>query len=189
MTQALFANFIYSRRTEAVFAIGQEALLYLHEDKKKLVTELKEAFSRADISSNMMELATNSLRQTAEFRKSHDEELAKLREELHKERASRNEAWRILEEERRVHKEDLQSRKVALKLAINEEKGLRMATKNRIEALEGELKEAKIELSKTEAELNEARAKIRTTVADFKKSPIFESFVESKRQQWVSDFN
>ena len=126
--------------------MGQKARLYLREESKKLVVELKEASSRANISSEMMELATNSLRQTSEFRKSRDEELAKLWDELHKERTSRDEAWRILEEEYRVHDEDLEYGKVALKPTIDEEKGLRMAADNRIEALENELKEAKTEL-------------------------------------------
>ena len=89
--QAVLANFIYSKRTEAVYAKGQEALLFLREENKKLFAELKVASSKADILSEMVELATNSLRQTAEFRKSRDEELAKLREELHKERELREE--------------------------------------------------------------------------------------------------
>ena len=63
-----------------------------------------------------------------------------------------------------------------------------VATKTRIEALEGELKDAHTKLSKTEADLNEDRAKIRTAVADFNKSATFDNFLESKRQQWISDF-
>ena len=70
----------------------------------------------------MMELASNSRKQMTKFRRSHDEDVAKLWEESHKEKASRDEAWRILEEEHRVHEEDLESGKVALKLAIDEEK-------------------------------------------------------------------
>ena len=58
-----------------------------------------------------------------------------------------------------------------------------------IQALEDELKTAHSELIKTEADLNGARARIRTAVVEFKKSPIFESYIESKRQQWVSDFH
>ena len=49
--------------------------------------------------------------------------------------------------------------------------------------LDGELTDARTELNKTEADLDEARARICTAVEDFKKSPVFESFVESKRQQ------
>ena len=60
---------------------------------------------------------------------------------------------------------------------------MRVAVETRIEALEGELKNAHSELSKTEADLNEDRARICTAVADFKKSLVFESFVESKRPQ------
>ena len=63
-----------------------------------------------------------------------------------------------------------------------------VATKTRIEALEGELKEASIELENSEAALNEAKAKTRTVVTDFKKSTAFENFIKSKRQKWLSDF-
>ena len=52
-----------------------------------MASKLNEASSKADISSEMVELATTSLRHTAEFRKGLDKELAKLREELEKERA------------------------------------------------------------------------------------------------------
>ena len=76
-----------------------------------------------------MELASNSRKQMTKFRRSHDEDVAKLWEESHKEKASRDEAWRILEEEHRVHEEDLESGKVALKLVIDEEKGLRIGLK------------------------------------------------------------
>ena len=57
------------------------------------------------------------------------------------------------------------------------------------EALEGELKDARTKLSKTEADLNEARARIRIVVVDFKNSPVVENFIESKRQQWIWDFD
>ena len=66
---------------------------------------------------------------------------------------------------------------------------MREAAETRIQALEGELKDARTELGKTKADLNEARGKIRNAMADFKKSPIFKSFDESKRQQWISDFH
>ena len=57
---------------EVVFAKGQETLIYLREENKKLVVELKEVSSRTDISSEMMELATNSLKQMVEFGRSRD---------------------------------------------------------------------------------------------------------------------
>ena len=121
-----------------------------------------------DISSEMMVLATNSFKQIAEFRRSRDKEVAKLWEELHQEKASREEACRILKGERRVHEVGLLPKKAIFDAALEEDKGLRVAVETRIEALE--------------ANLNEVRAKIRTAVADFKKSPVFESIVESKRQ-------
>ena len=68
-------------------------------------------------------------------------------------------------------------------------KGWRVAARTRIKVLEDEPEDAHTELSKTEADLNEARARICTAVADFKKSSAFENFVESKRQQWISDFH
>ena len=107
--------------------------------------------------------------------------MTKLREELRKESASREEAWKTVRDEPRVHEEGLLFEKAAFDAALEEEKGLRVVAETRIEALEGELKDAHPELSKTETDLNEARAKIRTDVADFKKSAIFENFVESKR--------
>ena len=115
--------------------------------------------------------------------------MAKLREELLKESALHKEAWKTLEDERRVHEEGLLSEKAAFDAALEEDKGLRAVAETRIEALEGKLKDAHIELSKTEANLNEARAKTCTTVADFKQSTSFESYVESRRQQWLSDFH
>ena len=130
--QAVLANFIYSKRTEAVYAKGQEALLFLREENKKLFAELKVASSKADILSEMVELATNSLRQTAEFRKSRDEELAKLKEELYKERELREEAWKTIEHERRVHEEGLLSEKAIFDAALLEEKGLRKMAETRI---------------------------------------------------------
>ena len=65
---------------------------------------------------------------------------------------------------------------------------MRGAVETRIQALEDELKDAKTELRKTEADLNKAKAKIRTAEADFKKSAAFEHYVDSSRQQWLSDF-
>ena len=106
-----------------------------------------------------------------------------------KERASLEEGWKTLEKECQVHEENLESEKAAFDAALEEEKGLRGAAETRIEALEGELKDAHTELRKTEANLNKARVKIRTAVADFKQSTVFENYVESRRQQWLSDFH
>ena len=41
--QALLTNFLYSRRTEATFAKGREALIHLCEENKRLVSQLAEA--------------------------------------------------------------------------------------------------------------------------------------------------
>ena len=65
---------------------------------------------------------------------------------------------------------------------------MRVETKTRIEALEGERKEANIELEKWDATVNEARANICTAIADYKNSSAFENYIESKRQKWLSDF-
>ena len=56
-----------------------------------MAIKLNEASSNADISSEMVELTTSSLRHSAEYRRGRDEEVAKLWEELSKERESRNE--------------------------------------------------------------------------------------------------
>ena len=122
MLQALLINFVYSRRTEAIYAQGREAPLQLHEEKEKLAAKLNESSSKADLSSEIVEMATASLRRSKEHRRGHDEEVAKLWEELDKERASRIEAaarfkeelnkarmlqekaWKTLEDERRLRK-------------------------------------------------------------------------------------
>ena len=57
-----------------------------------MAAKLNEASSKADISSEMVELATTSLRHSTEYRRGRDEEVAKLREESNRERASRIEA-------------------------------------------------------------------------------------------------
>ena len=54
-----------------------------------MASKLNKASSKVDISSEMVELATTSLRYTAEFNKGLDEEVAKLWEKLSRERASR----------------------------------------------------------------------------------------------------
>ena len=165
-----------------------------------MATKLNEASSKADILSEMVELATTSIRHSTEFRRSRDEDVAKLQEELSGERAScieevarlerelnkekvlREEAWKTLEDERRVHKENLFSEKAAFDTVLKEEKRMRVAAETRIQALGDELKTARSELIKTEADLNGARVRICTTVADFKKSPICESYIELRRQ-------
>ena len=85
--QAFLATFTYSRRSEAIFAQGRDALLHLSVEKEKLATKLRDASAQADISTRMMELANDTLKRSHDRRKEHAEELAKLREELEKERA------------------------------------------------------------------------------------------------------
>ena len=60
--QAFLFNFIYSHRTEAIFAQGRDALLQLRTEKEKLAAKLQEACAQADHSVKMMELANESLR-------------------------------------------------------------------------------------------------------------------------------
>ena len=67
-------------------------MLRLREEKEKLATELHDAFSRADISTKMIELANESLRSSRDRRKEHADEVAKLRGELERERATCAEA-------------------------------------------------------------------------------------------------
>ena len=43
MMQAFLTNFIYSQRTEAMYAKGQEALLLLRDENKRLFAQLREA--------------------------------------------------------------------------------------------------------------------------------------------------
>ena len=57
-------------------------MLHLREENEKLAARLNEASSKVDISSEMVELSTTSLRHSAEYRRGRDEEVAKLREEL-----------------------------------------------------------------------------------------------------------
>ena len=66
---------------------------------------------------------------------------------------------------------------------------MRGAAESRIQALEGELKEARGELSQTEADLNGARARICSAVADFKNSPAFDNLIELRRRQWLTNFH
>ena len=112
------------------------------------------------------------------YKKTRDDEVTKLVEELLKESASCDEAWKALEEEHRNHKENLQSENVALELAIEDERGLREAAETKLQMVEGELQEVTTELKMNEAALNEARAKICIAVADYKKSTAFENYVE-----------
>ena len=66
---------------------------------------------------------------------------------------------------------------------------MRKASETRIKALEDELITVRGELSKGEADLNWVRARIRTAIADFKNSPLFENYIESRRRQWVANFH
>ena len=154
-----------------------------------MAAKLNEASSKVDISSEMVELATTSLRHSVEFRRSRDEEMAKFREKLSRERAShieevarfegelnkervlREEAWKTLEDERRAHEENLLSEKVAFDAAFKKEKGMIVAAETRIQALGNKLKTVRGEISKAEVDLNRARARIRTAVAGFNKNP------------------
>ena len=132
-------------------------MLHLREENEKLAAKPNEASSKADISSEMVELATTCLRHSAEYRRGRDEEVAKLREELGRERASRieaaarfegelnkerelqNEAWKTLEDECQVHEEILLSEKAAFDAALHEENGMRVAFETRIKPLGDEL--------------------------------------------------
>ena len=95
---AFLANFFYSRRTKAIFAQGQEAQLHLREQNKKLIAELSEANVTVEKVTKMIDMAASSLEQAESYKKTRDEEVAKLREELQQEKASREEAWRTLED-------------------------------------------------------------------------------------------
>ena len=66
---------------------------------------------------------------------------------------------------------------------------MRVAAETRIQVLRDELKAIRGELSKAKADLIGAKARICTAMADFKRSPVFESYIESRRQQWVSYFH
>ena len=70
--------------------------------------------------------------------------------------------------------------KAAFDTALKEETEMRVASETRIKALREELTTVRDELSRTEADHNGARARIRTTMADFKNSPVFESYIELK---------
>ena len=90
--QAFLANFVYRRRTEDIYAQGQEVLLHLHQQNNKLLVELSEANATAKCATKMMDLAAGSLEQVEGYNRKHDGEVAKLKEELNKERASHDEA-------------------------------------------------------------------------------------------------
>ena len=62
MLQAFLASFTYSQRSEAILTKGREALLRFCEEKEKLVAELREASSRANLSTKIMELSKESLK-------------------------------------------------------------------------------------------------------------------------------
>ena len=59
-------------------------MLYLHKENEQLAAKLKEASSKVDFSTEIVELGTNSLRRSREHRRDRDEEVAKLSEELDK---------------------------------------------------------------------------------------------------------
>ena len=84
--QAFLANFTYSRRSEALFAQGKEALLHLRGEKEKLNAKLQEASTQANLSAKMMEMANESMRKSRAQRRAYAEETSKLREELEKEK-------------------------------------------------------------------------------------------------------
>ena len=106
-------------------------MLQLRTEKEKLAAKLQEACAQADHSVKMMELANESLRSSRDRRRAHAEEIAKLREELEKERRAhadskiqfelglaqaktqQTEAWKALEEERRAREESALSEKAA----------------------------------------------------------------------------
>ena len=80
--QAFLANFTYSRRSEALFAQGKEALLKLRGEKEKHAAQLQDVRVQSELSNRMMELANESLRRS----RAYQGEAAKLREELEKEK-------------------------------------------------------------------------------------------------------
>ena len=84
--QAFLANFTYSRRSEALFAQGKEALLHLRGEKEKLAARLQEVSTQVDLSVKMMEMASESMRKSRKQRRAFAEETSKLREELENER-------------------------------------------------------------------------------------------------------
>ena len=94
--QALLTNFIYSKRTEATFAKGQQALIQLRDENKRLVTELAEATATLDKAFEIVASANDSLRKLEGLKKTRDGEEAKLREESLKKSASCVEAWKAL---------------------------------------------------------------------------------------------
>ena len=113
------------------------------------------------------------------------EATARLEEKLKEAKALQEDSWKSLEDELRLHEENTLSEKASFEVALKEENGIRTASETRIKALEEELKGVRGVLNKTEADLNRARARIHFIVADFENSPSFESFIESRRQQWV----
>ena len=212
--QAFLANFTNSRRSEAIYAQGRDALLQARGEKEKftaqirgLSDELRELRAQSDMSIRMTDYATRSLVKTREERKSFKVETSKLREELEKEREAhaatkvrfkqeltqakiqQSEAWETLAEERRAHEESILSEKAVFEATLEEERALRGAAESRIQALEEELKSERGNKQLVEHELNGVRARIRSAVADFKKSPAFESIIELRRQDWLANYH
>ena len=97
--QAFLSKFVYSRRTKAIFAQGQEALLHLREQNKKLIAELSKANVTVEKATNMIGLAAGSLKQAENYKRTRDDEAAKLWEELQREKVLREEAWATVEDE------------------------------------------------------------------------------------------
>ena len=88
-------NFTYSRRSEAIYAQGRDALLQARGEKEKLAAQLHELAAQlhelraqSELSTRMMDHATRSLVKSREQRKSFMEETSKLREELENEKKS-----------------------------------------------------------------------------------------------------
>ena len=63
-----------------------------------MIAELSEANVTVEKVTKMIDMAASSLEQAESYKKTRDEEVAKLREELQQEKASREEAWRTLED-------------------------------------------------------------------------------------------
>ena len=74
----LLTNFLYSRRTEATFAKGKEALIQLRDENKKLIAELTDATVTLDKAIEIVASANDSLEKVDGYKKSRNGEVAKL---------------------------------------------------------------------------------------------------------------
>ena len=79
----------------------------MREENQQLIAELSEANTTLGRANAAWAVATDNLAKVEGYKKTRDEEVAKLWEELLKENASREEAWKALEEERRIHEKNL----------------------------------------------------------------------------------